>query len=113
MDVTPISLGVETINKKMQIIIPKNTPIPYSKTMGFTNVSDNQPCFKLKIYEGEDKFVDNNNLLGQFKLTNLRFAPRNELDIKITFKIDANGILKVTAKEGKQEITIEINKKIK
>eukprot|EP00545_Synedropsis_sp_CCMP1620_P013401 CAMPEP_0119011214 /NCGR_PEP_ID=MMETSP1176-20130426/5525_1 /TAXON_ID=265551 /ORGANISM="Synedropsis recta cf, Strain CCMP1620" /LENGTH=612 /DNA_ID=CAMNT_0006964003 /DNA_START=102 /DNA_END=1940 /DNA_ORIENTATION=- len=110
-DVTPISLGVELIGGKMSNIIGRNSSIPASKTNPYSTTSDNQSSIMVKVYEGEHEETDQNNLLGEFELTGIPKMPRGEPDIRISFNLDANGILNASASEVstsiKKEITIK------
>jgi len=110
VDVTPLSLGVETLGGVMTVMIERNTAIPHKKSEVYTTAADNQPSVEIKIYQGERKFAADNKLLGVFHLNDIPPAPRGMPKVEVTFDIDANGILNVTAKEqttGKeQKITI-------
>lgn len=99
LDVTPLSLGVETSGGVMTKIIERNTTIPCKKSMMFSTYEDNQPAVTVKIYQGERAFTKDNTLLGQFDLTGIPPAPRGIPKIEITLDIDANGILNVNAEE--------------
>jgi L1 cell adhesion molecule like protein len=109
VDVLPLSLGLETSGGLMEIMIKKNTTIPTGdvKQM-FSTYSDNQPDVNIKVYEGERKFTENNNLLGTFILTNIPAMPRGTPKIKVKFNIDANGILQVSATEESTKVTKKI-----
>jgi len=116
LDVTPLSLGVETSGGVMTKIIERNTTIPCKKTMTFSTYADNQPAVTVKLYQGERTFTKDNAQLGQFDLSGIPPAPRGVPQINITLDLDANGILNVTAEEkgtGKSEkltITNDQNK---
>lgn len=111
LDVTPLSVGIETEGELMTVMIEGNTTIPTSKKNVFTTAVDNQPAVFIKIYQGERKFAKDNKLLGTFELGGILPARRGVPQIEVTFDIDANGILKVSAKDlgtGKEnEITIK------
>lgn len=110
MDVTPLSLGIETTGKVMSCVVKRNTPIPCRKTDIFTTEEDNQTEVDICVYEGERASTDACNLLGQFTISGLERAKRGEPQVKVTFDIDANGILGVTALDkntgAKANITI-------
>jgi len=110
VDVTPLSLGLETLGGVMTTLIPRNTPIPTSKTEIFTTASDNQPGVDIHILQGERSMADDNKTLGRFQLTNIPPAPRGVPQIEVTFNIDSNGIVNVSAKDlgtnKEQSITI-------
>jgi L1 cell adhesion molecule like protein len=108
LDVTPLSLGLETANNLMTTIISKNTTIPCEVEKIFSTHSDNQTNVNIKIYEGEKAYAKDNNLLGSFDLINLRPALRGELKIKVKFNIDANNILTVSALEEYSNVSNNI-----
>ncbi|KAJ1668677.1 Heat shock protein ssb1 [Coemansia sp. RSA 1813] len=97
LDVVPLSLGVEMQGGVMGVVVPRNTPIPTNKQRVFTTVADNQTSVEFPIYEGERVMTKENNLLGNFDLNGIIPAPRGTPELEVTFDIDANGILKVTA----------------
>jgi len=110
LDVTPLSLGIETMGGVFTKLIERNTTIPTRKTDVFSTASDNQNSVEIKVYQGERAMAHDNRLLGVFQLGNLPPAPRGVPQIEVTFDIDANGILNVTAKDratnNEQKITI-------
>jgi molecular chaperone DnaK len=110
LDVTPLSLGIETLGGVFTKLIERNTTIPTRKSEVFSTASDNQPSVEIKVYQGERSMAANNRLLGVFQLGNLPPAPRGIPQVEVTFDIDANGILNVTAKDratnNEQKITI-------
>jgi L1 cell adhesion molecule like protein len=99
VDVTPLSLGVETQGGVMAVVIPRNTTIPCKKTEPFTTTEANQTVITIPVYEGERPQCSGNNLLGTFELTGIPPAPRGSAKIEISFDLDANGILQVTAQD--------------
>ena len=110
LDVTPLSLGLETLGGVMTTLIPRNTTIPTSKTEVFSTAADNQPAVDIHILQGERSMADDNKTLGRFQLGNIPPAPRGVPQIEVTFDIDANGIVNVKAKDlgtnKEQSITI-------
>ncbi len=110
LDVTPLSLGVETRGGVMTKLIERNTTIPARRSEVFTTAEDNQPAVDVVVLQGERELARDNRVLGRFKLDNIRPAPRGEPQIEVTFDIDANGILNVTARDkdtgAEQSITI-------
>jgi molecular chaperone DnaK len=110
LDVTPLSLGVETRGGVMTKIIERNTTIPVRRTEVFSTAEDNQPAVDVVVLQGERERAADNRVLGRFQLTNIRPAPRGEPQVEVTFDIDANGILNVSARDkdtgAEQRITI-------
>ena len=113
LDVTPLSLGIETMGNVMTKMIQKNTTIPTKFAQTFSTAEDNQPAVTIKVYQGEREITAGNKLLGEFNLEGIAPAPRGIPQIEVTFDIDANGILHVSAKDkgtGKEnKITIKAN----
>ena len=99
LDVTPLTLGIETLGGVLTPLIPRNTTIPTTKSQIFSTAEDNQPAVDVAVYQGERPMAHDNKLLGHFNLGGIRPARRGEPRIEITFNIDVNGIVKVTAKD--------------
>jgi len=99
LDVTPLSLGIETAGGLMDSLIERNTPIPTEQSRIFTTTHENQTSVKIRIFQGEERFCETNELLGEFRLTDLPAAPKGDPKIEVTFEIDSNGIVNVTARD--------------
>jgi len=112
LDVTPLSLGIETLGGVMTRLIPRNTTVPTRKTQIFSTASDNQPAVSVHVLQGERELAKDNRTLGRFDLVGIPPAPRGVPQIELTFDIDANGIVKVSAKDlgtgRQQEIAIKV-----
>ena len=115
LDVAPFSLGIETDGGVMTSLIKRNSTIPIKQTQTFTNDSENQSAITYKVYEGDGDMTNDNNLIGMFELTDIPPAPNGVTQIDVTFDIDANSILTVSARElrTEREISITISSSIR
>ncbi|MCB9544645.1 MAG: Hsp70 family protein [Myxococcales bacterium] len=117
IDVTPLSLRVGTVGGFSEVVIPKNTPIPIEHSKTFVTASDNQRKVRIRIYQGEQKEAVRNEMLGEFEFSGFRLAPRGEVEVVVTFDIDANGIVNVSAVEKESgaaaETTVRISQNLR
>jgi molecular chaperone DnaK len=99
IDVTPLTLRVGTVGGYSDVVLNKNTPIPVEQSKTFVTASDNQEKVRIRIYQGEARETDADTLLGEFEFSGFRRAPRGEVEVVVTFDVDANGIVNVSAIE--------------
>jgi len=109
LDVTPLSLGVETKGDKFTILIDKNSSIPIKKSMIFTTISDNQQTVKIHVLQGEREIASENKSLGNFNLIGIPLSPKGLPQIEVTFEIDANGLVKVSAIDKQTGLSQSMN----
>jgi molecular chaperone DnaK len=113
LDVTPLSLRIATVGGYNEQIIARNTPVPIDRTRSFTTSRDNQEKVRIRILQGESNRADENTLLGEFEFSGFRSAPRGEVQIEVTFEIDANGIVNVSARDPEtgqsDSITVQLS----